>query len=584
MKARKQEARKAGRAAAKTAVAIPSPRASRWPYALGFLVALAAAFQVYGPSLNGPFLFDDHYLPFSVPNFPVDSLRSWLVGVRPVLMFSYWLNCELSGTQNTLSFHAFNVVFHTANSVLVFFVTCKIMEFAQVERWRRDLAAMFAGALFLLHPVNSESVGYVASRSENLSVLMFLGAFTVFLYRRAAKVTWLRAACILALFAAAVLTKEHTIALPGLLLLTDYFWNPPFSFAGIRRNWRLYAPIFAGGLLAASYLLRKVRHDISAGFAVKDFTWYQYFFTQCRAFWIYIRLFVFPVGLRIDYDFPTSRTILDHGAIIGLAAILAAAGVAFYFRRRFPLAAYGFFAFVILMAPTSSFIPIKDPVAERRLYLSMIGLLFIVLEWLRRADLKQPKWLAALAVVLLVAGMLTYQRNFVWSDAVVLWEDTVAKSPGKARDQFQLAQAYYERGDCARALPYYERSAQLDPSDDRLYIDWGLAYDCLNQPDQAIAKFRQAAKLRPTAHVYSQIGMIFGKQGRNEEALEALAVAEKLDPNFDVTYLYRGGVRENMGDLPAAIRDFERALSINPQNQQASMALAAAQAQLPNRR
>src|SRR5579864_197375 len=149
MKARKQEAGRAGRTAAKTAAAIPGPRAARWPYALGFLVALAAAFQVYGPSLNGPFLFDDHYLPFSVPNFPVDSLRSWLVGVRPVLMFSYWLNCELSGIQNTLSFHAFNVVFHTANSVLVFFVTRKIMEFAQVERARRrDLAAMFAGALF----------------------------------------------------------------------------------------------------------------------------------------------------------------------------------------------------------------------------------------------------------------------------------------------------------------------------------------------------------------------------------------------------------------------------------------------------
>ncbi len=128
----------------------------------------------------------------------------------------------------------------------------------------------------------------------------------------------------------------------------------------------------------------------------KDLTWYQYFFTECRAFWVYIRLFLFPADLRIDYDFPISRTILDHGAAVGLMAILAAAGAAFYYRRRYPLAAFGFFVFVILMAPTSSFMPIKDPVAERRLYLSMIGLLFIVLEFLRRVDVRHTKWMAAL--------------------------------------------------------------------------------------------------------------------------------------------------------------------------------------------
>lgn len=580
MKVKKQEARKAGRAAAKTAVALEPARKPWWPYILGCLVALALAFEVYGPSLYGPFLFDDRYLPFSIPNFPVDSLRAWLAGVRPVLMFSYWVNCELSGIENTFSFHALNVIFHAVNSVFVFFIARKILKFAELENRRRDIAALFAGALFLLHPVNSESVGYVASRSENLSVLFFFAAFTVFLYRRAAAVTWPRTVGILALFGAAVLTKEHTIALPALLLLTDYFWNPPFSLSGMRRNWKLYAPIFAGGILAGAYLLHKVRHDISAGFAVTDFTWYQYFFTECRAFWLYIRLFLFPVKLRIDYDFPPSHTILDHGAILGLAAILVAAAIAFYFRRRFPLAAYGFFAFVILMAPTSSFIPIKDPVAERRLYLSMIGLLFLVLEWLRRVDLKQPRWMAALAAVLLIAGVMTYQRNFVWSDALALWEDTAAKSPHKARDQFQLAQAYYERGECAKAIPHYERTAQLDSTDDRLFIDWGLALDCLNQPDQAVAKFLQAAKLKPTAHVYSQIGMIYAKLGKNAEALDALATAEKLNPDFDVTYDYRGRVYLNLGNPPAAVAEFRRALALNPRNQQASQGLAMAEARL----
>ena len=565
-----------------TAVVEDPRRTVYWPYALGFFVALALAFEVYGPSLNGPFLFDDQYLPYDIPNFTVDSLRAWMMGVRPVLMFSYWLNYELSGFQ-TLSYHAFNVYFHAMNCVLVFFIVRKVLDLANVDRGRREVLAAFAGALFLLHPVNSESVGYVASRSENLSVLFFFSAFALFLYRRSVQVTWVSAALVLGLFALAALTKEHTIVLPALLLLTDYFWTTPFSFAGIRRNWKLYVPVTMGTVLVGVYLARKLRHSPSAGFGMKDLSWYQYFFTQCRAFWLYIRLFLFPAGLTIDYDFPISQTILDHGAIVGLIAILLAAGAAFYFRRRYPLAAYGFFAFLILMAPTSSFVPIKDPVAERRLYLPMIGLLFFVLEFLRRAPVEQPKWIAALGAVVIIAGVATYNRNFVWSDKVMLWEDTVAKSPDKFRVQFQLAQAYYEQGACEKALPHYERAAQLNPKDDALFIDWGLGYDCLNQPDQAIAKFQQAAAIKPTAHAYSQIGMIYGKQGRSAEALEALAIAEKLDPRFEMTYVNRGDVHLLAGDAAAAVQDFRQALALNPRNEKASHDLAMAEERLGNR-
>jgi tetratricopeptide (TPR) repeat protein len=578
-----------GLAAGKRVAVVQPPRRVLWPYFLGAFLALAAAFWVYGPALNGAFLFDDRYLPFGVANFPVDSMVAWLKGVRPVLMWTYWVNYRLSAFQ-PYSYHAFNVIFHAMNSVLLFFIVRKILEFAEVECARRDVLAVFAGALFLLHPVNTEAVSYVAQRAENLSVLLFFGAFVLFLYRRGRAMTWIGSAVVLVLFGLAVMAKEHTIALPALLLLTDYFWNPPFSFDGIRRNWRLYAPVAAGVVLVAGYLAKVMRGAGGAGFGLKDFTWYQYFFTQCRAFWVYIRLFLLPVGLRIDYDFPISRTILDHGSLVGLLAIVTAVAAAFYFRRRYPLAAYGLFAFVILMAPTSSFLPIKDPVAERRLYLSMIGLLLVMLEFLRRIDVKQTKWVAALAGVLLVAALGTYQRCVVWSDPVIFWEDAVAKSPKLARDEFQLAEAYREEGQCAKALRHYERTAQLDPADkhsdwyDTLFLDWGLAYgDCLNQPEEALAKYKQAAAIKPTAMAYSQIARIYGKQGRYPEALEVLQKALHLDPNFDPIYVYLGGVHQNTGDLTAAVADYKRALAINPQNEAAAQSLANVEAALANR-
>jgi len=593
-KGKKHRARRAERNATKRAAAADASHRAYWPFFLAGFVTLFAAFWVYGPALEGPFLFDDRTLPFGNGTFPVDDFFAWLKGVRPLLMLTYWMNYRLSQFQ-PYSYHAFNVVFHAANAVLVFLIARKVLQFANVASTRRDILAGFAGALFLLHPANSEAVAYITSRSEDLSVLLFLGAWTAFLYRRQTETTWTRAALVLVLFGAAVLTKEHTIMLPLVLLLTDYFWDPPFSFEGIHRNWRLYLPVAASFVLVVAYLFTQLRTAIvqgagGAGFGLKDFTWYQYFFTECRAFWLYIRLFLFPVGLRVDYDFPISYTILEHGALIGLVAILTAAAAAIYYGRRYPLAAFGFFLFVILMAPTSSFLPIKDPVVEYRLYLSMIGLLFIVLEFLRRVDVTQRGWIALLGGVLLVAGVTTYARNAVWSDPRLLWEDAVAKSPNVARAEFHLAEAYREQGDCAKALPHYSRAAELDPPAKHSYwyasvfVDWGLAYDCLNREDEALAKLRQAAALKPTAHVYSQIGMIYGKQKKNVEAMEALQQAVKLDPSFVMTYVYMGGVYQNGGDLADAIAQFRHALAIDPKNETAIESLRAAEAALANRR
>ncbi len=91
-------------------------------------------------------------------------------------------------------------------------------------------------------------------------VLGFGGAVVVLFIAGGDAVSWPRAIALLALFGAAVATKEHTAVLPALFLLTDFWWNPGFSLAGIRRNWRLYVPIVLGSLGAVAFVLRALRH------------------------------------------------------------------------------------------------------------------------------------------------------------------------------------------------------------------------------------------------------------------------------------------------------------------------------------
>jgi tetratricopeptide (TPR) repeat protein len=524
--------------------------------------AFVAVWCAYSPALHGPFLFDDTALPFALPSFSA-PLSEWLKNTRPLLMFTYWLNSRISGS-DTFSYHVFNVVFHCCTSALVFFIVRRLAEWAGVMHSRRDLLAGFAAAIFLLHPMQTEAVAYLAGRSEAFSIMIMYAAFAVFLYRKRTMISWRTSATVLCLFGLALLSKEHTVALPALLLLTDYWWNPGSEFKAVRANWRLYAPMAAGAMCGVVYFRQLIFHSQSAGFGLKDLPWYQYLFTQFRALFVYPRLLVLPVGQNVDWDFPLSRTLLDHGSMIGLAVLVALVGAAFYYRRRFPLATYGFFVYLVLMAPTSSVLPIKDPLAERRLYISMLGLLLIVVDVLARVKVERRTLSYTCAAVALFAAVATHARAALWGDPVALWEDTARKSPNKSRTHFQLAVAYTDAQRYDAAIREFEKTAQIDPPDYNLLVDWGLAYDAMNRPEDGLAKLRQAAALEPTAHVYSQIGMIYAKRQQYPEALAALTQAETINPGWAPTFDYRAKIRFQQNDYAGAVADYRRALSLDP--------------------
>ena len=561
----KKQKRQETKSAAPVATAAPAwPQWWTWLIGLGGLFVL---FEAYGPALHGPFVLDDLYLLYADPTAPAVPLLKWLEFQRPLLMFSYWLNYQ-SGGSDPYIYHVTNLLLHFVVAIVVLWIAMRLLEWAGVSGRMRVALAIFSSGIFLLHPLQTESVAYVASRSEVLSVLFYYSAYAVFIYSNRESMTWLRAIAIVVLFGAAAASKEHTLTLPALILLTDFFWHR----GGLKKNGALYGLLavvcVAGGVVVWKILLGAN----TAGFRMKDLSPASYFFTQCRVLWTYVRMFFLPFGQNVDPDIPLSAGPFDHGAIYGLIALVALVAVAWIYRKRWPLASFGVLVFLLLIAPTSSVIPIRDVLAERRVYLPFLGLILIVLEPLRR--LQFPQAVAACATVLVASLVLTYQRSDVWSTPLTLWQDSVAKSPAKVRPRFQLAFAQAQLGDCVAAVGNYEAASVLEKPDYLLLVDWANALDCAGKQNEAITVFARAINVDDNrAEAYVGLSAVYGKLRRTEEAMNVLARAEAADPTLVQIYLNRGGIYELLGNHAAAASEYRRAVSLDPANRAARESL-----------
>lgn len=546
--------------------AVAATRRIHWAPWIIALAGIIVAFQIYAPAINGYFVYDDRYLPFFAPDRTADLSR-FLTDLRPLLMLSFWIDYKLSPDPkpNSAQFHETNVLIHSFVSILAGWIVWKLLEWAGVTGRMRSALAIFGGALFMLHPLQTESVAYVASRSELLSVFFYYAAFAVFLYRRTESITLLRSLAVLALFACAIAVKEHTLTLPALLLLTDYFWGR----GSIRKNRILYGLMAVLGAAGAVFVARVLLASNTAGFNMKDMTPADFFFTQCRVLWIYLRMFLLPFGQNIAPDIPVSHNLFEHGAIFGLIGLIALVAAAWIYRRQFPLASYGIFVFLLLIAPTSSVVPIRDPLAEHRLYLPFLGLVLVTAEILRRLTFQRAVAIGAAVVV--VCSILTYQRSRVWASTLTLWQDSVNKAPAEYRPRFQLAYAQFEAAQqtgnhalCGDAAGNYEVAARLKPGQDDELIDWGLALGCVGKWNEAVGKFEQAAQINNTAHVHTQIALAYVNLKQFDLALDELKAAEKIDAGYAMTYMYRGKIFEYQGNYPAAGREYQHACELSP--------------------
>ncbi|MBI5789498.1 MAG: tetratricopeptide repeat protein [Candidatus Schekmanbacteria bacterium] len=491
-------------------------------------------FICYAHVLSGPFIFDDitgivrqggvHFDRFSADNIQrlVQAIRT---SGRPIAQISFALNYYLGGL-HTFGYHLVNLLIHYGAGLLVYFISLSLLKPAA----NSEKTAAIAAILFAVHPVQTQAVSYIVQRMTSLAAFFFLLSFYFYIHARknSRKGYWI--ACILSGLCA-IGSKQNAVTLPFCFLLYDGLFYPE----GTGKKY-LFIISFALLILSAGiYTGFAFFTRLEKGYQLRDFTVLQRLFTQLRVVIHYLSLLIFPLPsrLNLDYDFSLSTGLLNPPATLySLIIILATILAALFWHKRQPLFSFCIFWFWLNLLPESSIYPL-DLVYEHRVYLPSMGF-FLLLSTVLVNATESWKFKQAVAVMLVIPlCFFTRQRNKVWRDNELLWRDTVAKSPGKVRAHYNLADVYVQRGNYRKAVLYYQKAIELKPDFARAYNDQGYCYFYLGEVQKAIDLSHAALRYKPQmAEAHYNLAVYYLNRNEILQAKAELKKTLEINPQY----------------------------------------------------
>lgn len=572
-------------------------RAVVWPFAIVILLAGLAA---YHNSLTCPFVFDDE--ESIVENDNIRHLRPpWqaltappqsAVAGRPVVCLTLAVNYALGGL-DPWGYHLFNLGVHVLAALTLFGIVRRTLSAPGLrDRFGRSAPALAgtAAVLWLVHPLQTESVTYVVQRAESLAGLCCL--LTLYCSVRAfetARPTAWQAAAVIAC-AVGMGTKEVTAIMPLLVWLYDRTYVSGSLGGALRRHARLYAALAATWIILGALVAAGPR-SASAGFGVEGLTSIDYAKTQFGVILHYLRLVFYPHPLCLDYAWPVAVGVWEIIApMTTIAVIFVATGWAF---RRHP--AVGFLGawFFIALAPSSSVVPIVDLAFEHRMYLPLAAicvLIVIAMHTLIHRMCRPPAVserirrgiAASLAVTVTVTLIfLTVGRNRDYRSAMTIWSDVVAQRPDNPRGHNNLAKAMHKRGDLARAEAHYREALRLKPDYATAHNNLAAALAEQGRGDQALYHYDQALQLDPDwAEAHYNRGLALAGLGRFDEAAAAYNQALRLRSAYPEAHYSLANSLLRLDLTDAAVEHYTEALRQDPDYLEAHFNLAGALAGL----
>jgi tetratricopeptide (TPR) repeat protein len=556
-----------------------------WPSILLIAVATLAA---YSNSLHAPFILDDvtdiirstsirHLWPLR-DVFVVHIGGKAVLHPRPFANLTLAVNYAMGGLE-TFPYHATNLAIHLLAGLTLFGIVRRtLMLPGLTERFGRVATplALAVAMLWALHPIQTQAVTYVTQRYESMMGLFYLLAVYAVIRSDASaqRRAWATASVAAALVAMGC--KEVAISAPLCILLYDR----AFLAGSFREAWNRRRGMYCGlaGVWAAfaALMVSSSSRSTWSGFDMPLLPWFDYAKTQFGVILHYVRMSFWPRPLVLDYGWPVARSlgeILPGAVVVGG---LAAASVHALVRRP----KWGFLGawFFLILAPTSSIMPIADVAFIHRMYLPLAAIVVAVViggqiagEAIARRQWMPRKGVAAVGIGVVTAIAIsmaagTWRRNNDYSSPLSIWTDTVAKAPDNARAQNNLGNILAAQGKIDEAAAHYQEALHANPRYAGAHYNLGIIFADRGQFDEAITHYRKALEINPEyVEAHNNLGNILARRGQIDEAIAHYRRALEINPEHVEAHNNLGNILARLGQTDAAITHYRKALEFNPE-------------------
>ena len=537
---------------------------------VGFGLAIfAGVLWLYWPSVHGEFLAGDdvEYLRQSVRlNGLTWSAVKWAFTCtdsyyHPLVRLSHVLDYQIWG-KNAACHHTASVVVHALNAALVFGFLWTLLGATSLSSGERLTLALWVAVVFAIHPLQVESVAWVSGRTQLLCTTFGIGS--VWAYATGARrwVVW-------GLYVAALLCKPMAISLPFVMLAIDYYPLRRHKQLGWSRlMWEKAAMIVIA--VAASLATLITKSQTGQIFSLAAIPLSKRVFLAFDSLTFYLWKLVWPVPLSPYYPLQ-SRLSLDQWPVLAsVLSVVMITAVVVIERRRRPMLAAGWGAYLMLVLPVSGLIQEgAQAVAPRYAYMAMLPPLLLggggaVWLWRRSTTVARVALTVLLAGQLCVFGVSTHNLIPERRNDETLCRAVLAQFPD-SEFNWTLAVALLDQGRAREALEYAQREVEIAPQLYMAHNTLGRVLDRLGRFQDAVEQYEQALHLKPnSAQAHYNLAIALAQTGKIEEAITHFQQALRIKPDYAAAHCALGMAWEQVGNVREAIAHDEQALRINP--------------------
>jgi tetratricopeptide (TPR) repeat protein len=567
---------------------------------------------VYSPTLKNGFVWDDYgYITANTTirsldtrslytMFTVRNMGNW----HPLTSLSHALD-YVSWELDPFGYHLTNSIFHGLNTVLLFLLVIQLMVKASKANCMAPspekllpvstqhlIAASITALLFALHPLQVESVAWIAERKNLLCTFFVLLTFHCYLmYVSTVHIMhrWMWFAGCLFLFLFALMSKPMAVTLPVLLLIFDYYPLKRIKLSLRESSYILFekVPFFVLSIFD-SIVTIVVQQNAGSLKSLEQFHLGPRIFNAIRTLIFYLEKTIIPIELVPYYPLTGTADWSDARCLVSGILILIFTGFCLWMAKKgkhLCLAAWLFY--VVALIPMLGIIQVGDQAAaDRYTYLSNMSIFLLVgigTVWVfEKISLTNHKktlrgvFCFVIAVVFLLLATMTINQIRIWRTPESLWQYVTNKYPTSVSfAHYNLGIALFDQGKIDEAISSYKRTLTINPQHEKAHFSLGYAYLKKGMLDESIPEFKRALTRNPNyPEAHYALGSVYDTKGLSDKALFEYKRAVTIKPRYAEVHYKLGVLYQKKGQLDEAIFEFKKAIANKPRYPEAHQDLS----------